>query len=411
MARFTIPRNLYYGRGALEHLKDFHGTRAVICVGHNSMKKTGVLAKVITYLEEAGMKTEIIDDVEQDPSVQTVLSGAKRMLDFQPDWIFGVGGGSSIDAAKAMWIKYEYPNIDFSKLCEETQRIPELRKKAKFCAISSTGASSEVSSYSDISDYTKGIKYAISDFEITPDVAIIDATMSENLTQLLIAHSGMDALTHAIEAYVANERNDFADAVALHAIRLIERDLVASYRNEKDKRLSMHNAQTMAGIAVSNSMLGLVHAIANKIGTAFSDLGANIAHGAATAIILPKVISFNSTTPIAMERYAEIADVMHLGGITMEEKINKLIRHIRLMSRDLDLPLCFKEYAEDGLSSDIGFIEEIDFENRKDTIATNILYDPILKSNPRQPSHSEILQLLDCCYYDLDVDFQTPRLS
>ena len=243
MARFTLPRDLYHGKGALEALKDFEGKRAMICVGGGSMKRFGFLDRAKQYLEEAGMEVCLFEGIEPDPSVETVMKGAKAMEEFKPDWIVAMGGGSPIDAAKAMWIKYEYPDITFEDMCK-VFGIPKLRKKAHFCAISSTsGTATEVTAFSIITDYEKGIKYPIADFEITPDVAIVDPELAETMPQKLVAHTGMDAMTHAIEAYVSTANCDFTDPLALHAIKMIQRDLVGSYNGDMEKRdpCTMHS--------------------------------------------------------------------------------------------------------------------------------------------------------------------------
>ena len=219
MARFTLPRDLYHGKGSLEALKSFSGKKAIICVGGGSMKKFGFLDRAVSYLKEAGMKVELFEGIEPDPSVETVMKGADAMLKFKPDWIIAMGGGSPIDAAKAMWIKYEYPHITFEEMCK-VFGIPALRKKARFCAISSTsGTATEVTAFSIITDYKKGIKYPIADFEITPDVAIVDPDLAETMPQKLVAHTGMDAITHAIEAYVSTAHCDYTDPLALHAVK------------------------------------------------------------------------------------------------------------------------------------------------------------------------------------------------
>ena len=221
MARFTLPRDLYHGKGALEALKTFKGKKAMICVGGGSMKRFGFLDRAEQYLKEAGMEVQLFEGIEPDPSVETVMKGAKAMMEFEPDWIIAMGGGSPIDAAKAMWIKYEYPDITFEDMCK-VFGIPALRNKAHFCAISSTsGTATEVTAFSIITDYEKGIKYPIADFEITPDVAIVDPDLAETMPQKLVAHTGMDAMTHAIEAYVSTANCDFTDPLALHAIKMI----------------------------------------------------------------------------------------------------------------------------------------------------------------------------------------------
>ena len=250
MARFTLPRDLYHGKGSLETLKTLEGKKAIVCVGGGSMKRFGFLDRAVSYLKEAGMEVELFEGIEADPSVETVMRGAAAMEKFQPDWIVAMGGGSPIDAAKAMWIKYEYPDITFEDMCK-VFGIPKLRKKAKFCAIPSTsGTATEVTAFSIITDYQKGIKYPIADFEITPDIAIVDPDLAETMPKKLVAHTGMDAMTHAIEAYVSTANCDFTDPLAIHAIEMIQKDLIPSYNGDMEARDKMHNAQCLAGQGV-----------------------------------------------------------------------------------------------------------------------------------------------------------------
>lgn len=405
MARFTLPRDLYHGKGALENLKTLKGSKAVIVVGGGSMKKFGFLDKAEGYLKEAGMEVMIIDGVEPDPSVTTVMNGAEKMLAFNPDWIVAIGGGSPIDAAKAMWIKYEYPDCTFEDMCK-VFGIPELRKKAHFCAVSSTsGTATEVTAFSIITDYDKGIKYPIADFEITPDVAIVDPELAETMPQKLAAHTGMDAITHAIEAYVSTAHSDYADALAIHAIEMIQKDLVKSYNGDMESRDSMHNAQCLAGMAFSNALLGIVHSMAHKTGAAFQDYGAHIIHGAANAMYLPKVIAFNAKNEEAKKRYGVIADYMGLGGNSDDEKVKLLIDYLRKMNDDLKIPHCIKNYGADSYPTENGFVPENVFLERLHDIAANALLDACTGSNPRQPSQEEMEKLLKCCYYDTEVDF------
>ncbi len=405
MARFTLPRDLYHGKGALEALKTFEGKKAIICVGGGSMKRFGFLDKAKQYLEEAGMEVQLYEGIEPDPSVETVMKGAAAMEAFQPDWIVAMGGGSPIDAAKAMWIKYEYPDITFEDMCK-VFGIPKLRRKAHFCAISSTsGTATEVTAFSIITDYQKGIRYPIADFEITPDVAIVDPDLAETMPQKLVAHTGMDAMTHAIEAYVSTANCDFTDPLALHAIKMIQKDLVDSYNGDMVKRDSMHNAQCLAGMAFSNALLGIVHSMAHKTGAAFADYGAHIIHGAANAMYLPKVIAFNAKDETAKERYGEIADFMKLGGETLDEKVALLIAYLRKMNDDLKIPHCIKNYGADSYPTEQGFVPEEVFLERLPEIAKNAIADACTGSNPRQPSQEEMEKLLKCCYYDTEVDF------
>ena len=405
MARFTLPRDLYHGKGALEALKTFEGKRAIVCVGGGSMKRFGFLDRAVDYLKEAGMEVQLFEGIESDPSVETVMRGAKAMEEFQPDWIVAMGGGSPIDAAKAMWIKYEYPDITFEEMCK-VFGMPKLRRKAHFCAISSTsGTATEVTAFAVITDYEKGIKYPLADFEITPDVAIVDPDLAETMPQKLVANTGMDAMTHAIEAYVSTANCDFTDPLALYAIKMIQADLVDSYNGDMAKRDSMHNAQCLAGMAFSNALLGIVHSMAHKTGAAFADYGAHLIHGAANAMYLPKVIAFNAKDETAAKRYAVIADEMKLGGETTEEKVKLLFDYLRGMNDKLNIPHCIKNYGKDSYPTEQGFVPEDVFLDRLHDIAVNAIADACTGSNPRQPSVEEMEKLLKCCYYDTEVDF------
>ncbi len=405
MARFTLPRDLYHGKGSLEALKSFEGKRAMVCVGGGSMKRFGFLDRAIGYLKEAGFEVELIENIEPDPSVDTVMAGAERMLAFQPDWIVAMGGGSPIDAAKAMWIKYEYPEITFPEMCK-VFGIPTLRRKARFCAIPSTsGTATEVTAFSVITDYKLGIKYPLADFEITPDVAIVDPDLAETMPKKLVAHTGMDAMTHAVEAYVSTAHTDFTDPLALRAITMIQEDLVGSYGGDMDKRARMHNAQCMAGMAFSNALLGIVHSMAHKTGAIFADYGAHIIHGAANAMYLPKVIAFNAKNDEARARYAAIADAMGLGGDSDTAKVKSLIAFLRGMNDALNIPQCIQHYGADSLPCEQGFVPESVFLERLPSIAENAIADACTGSNPRIPTQEEMEKLLRACYYDTEVDF------
>ena len=393
MQRFTLPRDLYHGKGALEALKSFEGKKAIICVGGGSMKRFGFLDKAEAYLKEAGMEVKLFEGIEPDPSVETVMKGAAAMAEFEPDWIVAIGGGSPIDAAKAMWIKYEYPDITFEDMCK-VFGIPKLRKKAHFCAISSTsGTATEVTAFSIITDYEKGIKYPIADFEITPDVAIVDPELAETMPQKLVAHTGMDAMTHAIEAYVSTANSDFTDPLALHAIEMIQHDLIDSYNGDMAKRDAMHNAQCLAGMAFSNSLLGIVHSMAHKTGAAFST--GHIPHGCANAIYLPYVIRYNAKNPAAAERYAEIARRMGLEGTCQQALINSLCEKIDEFNVRLNIPKTLKDFG----------IQEEEFKEKVAKIAELAVGDACTGSNPRAIDSANMEKLLTCIYYGTEVDF------
>ena len=396
MSRFTLPRDLYHGENALEALKTLTGKRAVVVVGGGSMKRFGFLDKVEAYLKEAGMEVKLFEGVEPDPSVETVMKGAAVMREFQPDWIVSIGGGSPIDAAKAMWAFYEYPDVTFEELCIPFN-FPTLRTKAKFCAIPSTsGTATEVTAFSVITDYEKGIKYPLADFNITPDVAIVDPSLAETMPKKLTAHTGMDAMTHAIEAYVSTLHCDYTDPLALHAIEMISADLIPSYNGDMAARARMHNAQCLAGMAFSNALLGIVHSMAHKTGAAYT--GGHIVHGCANAMYLPKVIRFNAKEPAAAERYAKIAKFLGLAGTTTDELVDALIAHIQEMNRALDIPTCIKDYEG-------GIIDEQEFLDKLPSVAELAVGDACTGSNPRSINPEQMAKLLKCCFYDTEVDF------
>lgn len=403
MARFTLPRDLYHGKGSLEELKSLTGKRAIVVVGGGSMKRNGFLDKAVDYLKEAGMEVQLFENVEPDPSVDTVMRGAKAMAEFKPDWIVAMGGGSPIDAAKAMWVFYEYPDTSFEDLITPFS-FPTLRTKAKFCAIPSTsGTATEVTAFSVITDYENGIKYPLADFNITPDVAIVDPALAETMPQKLTAHTGMDAMTHAIEAYVSTLHCDYTDPLALHAIKLIHNNLKKSYDGDMIARDTMHNAQCLAGMAFSNALLGIVHSMAHKTGAAFS--GGHIIHGCANAMYLPKVIKYNSKNEEAAERYAEIARFIDLKGETTEELVDALIAELRSMNDQLNIPQAIKNYGSGGVKADESIIDEKEFMDKLPETAKNAIADACTGSNPRIPTQEEMEKLLVAVYYDKDIDF------
>lgn len=388
MERFTLPRDIYFGEGSLKTLKTLNGKKAVVVVGGSSMQKFGFLAKVIDNLKEAHIEVKVIDGIEPDPSVDTVMDGATIMRDFEPDWIVAIGGGSPIDAAKAMWIFYEYPEFTFEQAVVPFG-LPELRQKAKFIAIPSTsGTGTEVTAFSVITDYKKKIKYPIADFNITPDIAIVDPELAQTMPKKLIANTGMDALTHAIEAYVASLRSAFSDPLALDAIVMINKYLIKSYNGDKEARNEMHSAQCLAGMAFSNALLGIAHSMAHKTGAVF-----HIPHGCANAIFLPYVIQYNSKK--CCHRYANISKRLNLSGKTDDELVKSLINFIQNLNKKMDLPLTLKDY---------GTTEE-DFKSNLEYISHNAVLDACTSSNPREIDDKTMEKLFTCIYYGNKVNF------
>jgi Alcohol dehydrogenase, class IV len=388
MSRFTLPRDLYFGENSLAELKNLKGKKAVVVVGGGSMKKFGFLTQVENYLKEAGMEVKLIEGVEPDPSVETVMKGAQVMRDFEPDWIVAMGGGSPIDAAKAMWIFYEYPEFTFEQAVIPFG-LPELRQKAKFVAISSTsGTATEVTAFSVITDYKARIKYPLADFNITPDIAIIDPALAQTMPAKLVAYTGMDAITHAIEAYVATARSHFSDPLAIESIVMIKEHLVKSFEGNKESRDEMHIAQCLAGMAFSNALLGIVHSLAHKTGAVF-----HIPHGCANAIYLPYVIQFNRKTSEA--RFATIAKTLGLAGTTDAELTDSLVGMIRDLNTKMSIPLTLKDYG----------ITENDFNENLDFIAKNALLDACTGSNPRPIDFDQMKKVLQSIFTGEDVTF------
>ena len=392
MSRFTLPRDLYYGADSLAELKNLKGKKAILVLGGGSMKKFGFVDKALSYLKEAGIETILFDNVEPDPSVETVMKGAKAMSEFEPDWIISMGGGSPIDAAKAMWAFYEYPEVTFEDLCIPFN-FPTLRTKAKFCAIPSTsGTATEVTAFSVITDYAKGIKYPLADFNITPDVAIVDPALAETMPKSLTAYTGMDALTHAIEAYVSTLNSVFTDPLAIKAIQIVNSDLIKSYEGDMKSREVMHYGQCLAGMAFSNALLGIVHSMAHKTGAAFST--GHITHGLANAMYLPYVIQYNAKVESAAVRYAEIANSIGITG-TVDECITALCNKIVDMNNYMGIPNTLKEFG----------IVETEFNEKIAAISENAVNDACTGSNPRPIDPASMEKLFTCIYYGTEVKF------
>lgn len=388
MSRFTIPRDTYFGKGTIEELKNLKGKKAVIVIGGGSIKRSGALDRITSYLEEAGMETMLIEGVENDPTVKTVLNGAKTMSDFEPDWIVAVGGGSPIDAAKAMWIFYENPDFTFEEAAKPFN-LPALRTKSQFAAVTTTsGTGTEVTAFSVITDDETGLKYPIADFNITPDVAIVDTELAQSMPAQLTAHTGMDALTHAIEAYTSTASNEITDALALKSIEMMHEYLLKSYKGDSVAKEKMHIAQCMAGMSFSNGLLGIVHSMAHKTGKIFG-----IPHGCANAIYLPYVIQFNKSEAAAA--YADISKRLGLFGTNDGELVQSLISMIYDYNKAMNIPVNLREFG----------VDEAQFMTKLDEIAEGAVADPCTGTNPRDISVAQMKDLFKCAYTGADITF------
>ncbi len=378
MQRFTLPRDIYFGEGSMDALKSLRGVkRAMVVTGGSSMQRFGFLDKLVGILREADMEVAMFEGVEPDPSLNTVMRGAKAMQAFEPELIIALGGGSPIDAAKAMWIFYEYPHLTIERI-KPPFVMPELRRKARFVAVPSTsGSAAEVSSFAILTDYDNGIKYPLADFEITPDIAILDPSLARTMPKSLVADTGMDALCHAIEAYVAAKASVFSDPLALQAITILLDDLVMSYHGDMSARDRVHMAQCLSGMAFSNAQLGIANALAHKICAQF-----HLSHGRCNAVLLPYVISFNAK--ICSPRYAAIARHLGLEGNTDTQLTHALAERVRSLSASLCIESDFKACG----------VDENTFYEQVNSIAQHAQEDPCTESNPRDTTEDDLRQIL-----------------
>lgn len=389
MARFTIPRDVYYGPNAMEELTVLQGhKKAIIVTGSQFMLDNGSLEKLTGILHAAGLETKVFDHVDSNPRISTVQRGAAVMREYEPDVIVALGGGSPVDAAKAMWIFYENPDLTFDDV-KPPYSLPKLRKKAIFVAVGTTsGTGTEVTSFAVITEDKTKIKYPIADFEITPDIAIVDTEIPQSMSPVLTADSGMDSLTHSIEAYVATAHTDLTDCLALKSAQMVYENLLDSYRGSAEAKRLVHVGQDLAGMAFSNALLGIVHSLAHKVGVTY-----DVTHGRCNAIMLPYVIQYNSAA--AMDRFADIAKALGCSGATDKQLTNALVQAIKALNAALGIP---PSYQAAGVSEDL-FLATVD------TLAEAACGDPCTLFNPRQTAFAEMRKVLTCCYYGTDVTF------
>jgi len=414
MQWFKIPPKIYFEKDSIQYLENMEGISRAFIVTDPTMVKLGYVDKALYYLRkrEQYCHAKIYSDVEPDPDVDTIMRGVEEMRDFKPDVIIAIGGGSAIDAAKGMWLFYEHPDATFDGLKQKFMDIrkrvvkfPNLGRLAKFVAVPTTsGTGSEVTAFAVITDRKNGnIKYPLADYALKPDVAIIDPQFVMSLPKSATADTGMDVLTHALEAYVSNMASDYTDGLALQAIDLVFDYLKRAYENgEKDEkaREKMHNASCIAGMAFTNAFLGLNHSMAHKLGGEY-----HIPHGRANAILLPYVIKYNATKPtkfatfpkydhfIADEKYAKAARFVGFEGKTVEESVDNLINAIIQLMKDLNLPMSIK---------DCGIDEQV-FMSKLRELSENAHDDQCTGANPRYPLVEEIMEIYKKAYYGEEI--------
>ncbi|WP_195940495.1 bifunctional acetaldehyde-CoA/alcohol dehydrogenase [Romboutsia sp. 1001713B170131_170501_G6] len=415
MQWFKVPERIYHEVGSIQYLEKLPQVERVMIVTDRMMVQLGYVEKLQYHLRKRRnpVMIEVFSDVEPDPSVDTVLNGADAMRKFKPDTIIALGGGSAMDAAKGMWLFYENPEADFEdlrlKFMDIRKRIykfPKLGRQAKMVAIPTTsGTGSEVTSFAVITDKVNNIKYPLADYELTPDVAIIDPTFVMSVPAAVTADTGLDVLTHAIEAYVSVMATDYTDALAMKAIQMVFEYLPKSYKGAdtqegKEAREKMHNASCMAGMAFANAFLGINHSLAHKLGSEF-----HIPHGRANAILLPYVIEYNASMPtkfaafpryksfVADKKYAEIAKMLGLKANTTEEGVKSLVEAIRNLMKELNMPMTIRECG----------IEEKIYMGAIEKLALDAFDDQCTPANPRQPLVSELVEIYKTIYGDKKI--------
>ena len=412
MQWFKVPEKIYFEAGSIAYLEKMPEITRAFIVTDESMVKLGYVDKILYHLRNRNeyVHSEIFSSVEPDPSFETIKRGVQAIENFKPDVIIALGGGSPIDAAKGMWLFYEHPEADveglklkFMDIRKRTYKFPKLGNKTKMVAIPTTsGTGSEVTSFAVISDKEKNIKYPLADYELTPDVAIIDPELVMTLPKSITADTGLDVLTHAIEAYVSNMASDYTDGLAEKAVQLVFNYLPLAYEDGTNKtaREKMHNASCIAGMAFTNAFLGINHSLAHKLGGEF-----HIPHGRANAIILPYVIKYNATMPtkfvsfpkyeyfIADQKYADLSRRMGFKAYTNEEGVNSLIEEVKKLMERLNIPKSLKEAG----------INEEEFLAKVDYLADKAFEDQCTTANPRLPLVSELKQILLDAYYGNEI--------
>ncbi|MGL4825922.1 MAG: iron-containing alcohol dehydrogenase [Vibrionaceae bacterium] len=374
---FIVPAKTFHGLGTFNKLSELRGKRAMIVTGQGSMKRSGYIDRAEKLLTEAGFAVCVFDGVEADPSIETVMAGAKVMQEFKPDWIVGLGGCSAIDAAKAMWVFYEYPQTQFADIIAPFT-IKPLRNKARFVAIPSTsGTGTEATCVSVITDRKKGTKYPLVSYELCPDVAIVDGEVCQSMPAHVTANTGLDALTHALEAYVTPLADAYTDSLAERAVIDIFRALPVAVANGSDlaARQTMHDASCLAGMSFTNALLGIVHSMAHQVGGMFG-----VPHGRANAILLPNVIRFNAS--VAEQKYAKI------GALIGVDNAEALACKIEALREQVGVEAGFKTYG----------VNESEWQQKVEIMAKHAMEDACTGCNPRQPTQAEIVMLLNLCF-------------
>jgi acetaldehyde dehydrogenase/alcohol dehydrogenase len=415
MLWFRIPPKVYFKYGCMHTaIQDLRGKERAFIITDKPLYELGMTRDLETVLQEIGIKTDVFYDVEPDPSLTTVNKGLALINSFNPDVLIAIGGGSPMDAAKIMWLMYEHPETDFEGLAtrfmdirKRVYELPPLGSKAMMVAIPTTsGTGSEVTPFAVVTDDRTGIKYPLADYALTPNMAIVDPELVMNMPKTLTAYSGIDALTHALEAYVSVCASEYTNGLALEAIRLLFKYLPSAYKNgakDPKAREKVHYAATIAGMAFANAFLGICHSMAHKLGSTF-----HVPHGLANALMISHVIRYNATDlpfkqaifpqykyPNAKWRYARIADYLKLGGDTEDEKVEKLVEAVENLKREVDIPMTIKEVLPEN---------EQMFDKELEEMAEQAFDDQCTGANPRYPLIKDLKELYVLAYQGCRIE-------
>ena len=409
MQWFKVPSKIYFERDSIEYLHQMKEMKKALIVTDRSLVELGFVQKVIDQLQlrTPEVPYQLFCDVEPDPSIQTVKKGVALMKSFEPDTIIALGGGSAMDAAKGIWLFYEHPEVNFDDLKQKFMDIrkrafqyPELGHKAHLVCIPTTsGTGSEVTPFAVLTDSEEHKKYPLTDYSLTPTVAIIDPEFVMTLPKSIVADTGMDVLTHATEAYVSTLASDYTDALAIQAIKMVFKYLVRSYKNgssDPEAREKMHNASTLAGMAFANAFLGMNHSMAHKIGGEF-----HVPHGRANAILLPFTVRYNGQKPQKLstwpkynyyradERYAELARILGLPCSTIEEGVESYAKACGELGKAVGIKMNFKSQG----------VDETAWLNSVEKLAYLAYEDQCSPANPRVPMVEDMKKIMTDAYY------------
>ncbi|MDO5112466.1 MAG: iron-containing alcohol dehydrogenase [Clostridia bacterium] len=392
MARFCVPRDVYFGRDTLQTLATLQGERALLVVGEGSLRRGGHVETAAACLQHANMRVRILSGIGADASLREVRNGVKAMRESKPDWIVAMGGGTLLGAAKIMWVLYACPGITLESLADAALDDLDLRSIARFAAIPTTaGTGMEAAGYASIADYAAHKRYALQHPRLTPDIAILDPTLLEDTQPAVAAYTGMDAISHALEACVTPKRTPFSVPLATDALRVLFSSVFPAYKGDATARENAFYAQYLAGMAYSNSALGLTHALAQAASVCLTE--PRVPHGCASAILMPQVIRFNAKADPT--RYEEMARLLSIKQREGKGLVESMALQLGEISAQMRIPISFSRF---GVGADA-------FDASLPTMAEQAEQASGARENPRPASREQLTKILRCAYMGKPVDF------